>query len=323
MNTVKKEFLNDCPIAFQQLHAVFGFDFCAEYHMEKVNGKYTVNSLLKTAEASGCVLGVDLLIAATKLPTGVYDDYHVFQFFAPGKIWIDFRFPGWNGLDNFGRKCDVDDVRKRTDAETVLIWQNMNALHKPKQNNVDFEQRFRVVEPHYSYGWHSPRYISSIDLRRTDSKGEEITIGSSWYDIHYPLHNYGDLKSIIDKSGYLLVHRRDEWERRAKALRAERAKAAYTATNTTEKVNGLYRELMAYKTEIAAALMNATTYAEVKNVHSALDKYRGLVSLMRDYETFKQRSETKNYASIEDSDAAYNRILNDLNNLRGCNDNAA
>ena len=46
-NTIIKKLLQDSPHAMQDLHQVFGFDFCKPFKILQFTGSYTVNQIRK------------------------------------------------------------------------------------------------------------------------------------------------------------------------------------------------------------------------------------------------------------------------------------
>lgn len=115
---------------------------------------------------------------------------------------------------------------------------------------------------------------------------------------------------IIDKSGYILPKRRGNLKLKAAALRRERAKAAYQATDNAKKVEELRAMVEQKKRELAETIMNATTSEELRK--AAHELYFKFMWTMSEYERFADKTARRDYVSIHAAESAYNHIKEEL-----------
>lgn len=188
------------------------------------------------------------------------------------KIDIDFRCIKHN-VCNFYTKGDFESVRKNPNAETFIIVQH-------------------------------PEYINKIDAEKPVDKSARYTKAPSAgrYNGYYTL----------DKSGYILNGRFEELKRRANALRRDRAKAAYLLTDNSAKVENLRGLIAAKKEQIISELVAAETHEQISAVGKKLDWWRGLGGIVENFERYEAKSANHDYSSIEESERAYNDILEKL-----------
>lgn len=310
MNENAKMLLADSRNAFRGLHLVLGMDFEAPYGIERIKGRYTANQVVKTATAGGYVPG-DLLVILTadrSRPHG-WNAFRLATVTAAGGVEIDYKVP-WvrDGIDNFCAKRYFEEVRKSPEAETFILWQGRQYLKKPAEKVVELVGRFDVVSAQYG-SYNGQRYVDSIELRRRDSKGEKFRreiVGRVYYaGKKYP----ATLEDVFDQSGYYVRARRKDLKRRAAALRAEREKAAFEASDNTDKVLELEKRIRARKAEILRALEAAETAEEIAAVSESLARWKGLAGVVSDFNRFRANVAGKVYKSIADCERAYNDIL--------------
>ena len=301
--------------ALQDLHKIFGFDFCAPYNAYIIQGKYTINQIRKLTSADGYTPENSVTIVCThdKNRAGFYDgNFHLVEIDRYNKIDIDFSYPrSPSNIGIFWAKYQFEDVRKKDTAETIVFCQMLDSLKHPTKKSPDFSERVKVLQArkycHY-YG-EKVKYISGFDFKVLNGKGEKYDYKISRYQFK---EEPTELTSIIDKSGYLLVDRRDNLKRRAQALRAEREKAAADAIDNSAKIE-ILRELLAErKPEIIEQLKRAETSEQVEKVADALNRWRGFGGLLYDFEKLQERETNKEYKSIEQFERAYLNIYNPL-----------
>ena len=120
---------------------------------------------------------------------------------------------------------------------------------------------------------------------------------------------------VYDKSGNNVTERRNELKRRAAALRRERQRAAYLKTDDTAKVQELEKKFAATKAAIISELEKATTPDEFDRVGKKCEGWYGLRWIARSLETYKKRTAARDYTSIDEANAAYAGIFNELEAL--------
>lgn len=312
----KKKLLAVSRNALRGLHELFGYDYCKPYEILHLTGKFTVGQVNRLAASAGYGLRSEIVLL-TRDPerAGYYDSgLRVVEIVGDGfRIEFSRRIPYYSRInDPFGhfyRKADFDDLRKKNTAETWIILQAKEHLRFPTEVKLDLTERFTLGKVDVST--YKGYYVRGVELFRRDGKGEKLdyqTHGNYYYEGMWKPES---VYEIFDKSGWYLRDRREDLKRRADALRAERAKAAYLNTDNADKVKELRALIDRRKAEIVAQLSMASTSEEIDAVREALG-WRGLYGIMRDFESFKENTEARKYSSIERSDAAYNAIKSKL-----------
>ena len=101
-----------------------------------------------------------------------------------------------------------------------------------------------------------------------------------------------------------------ELKEQAKATREARQRAEYLATDNTAKTETLTATIKALKEEIARRVLQATTGEEARALSDSLDIWRnGLGNILGEFADFKDRTARKDFASVAESEKAYNNIM--------------
>ena len=314
---------NSAPHVFRELNALAGFDFEKPFEIVKINGSFTIKKLLKAANAAGFDKA-DNIAALTK-PNNIScfcSDLHFVTIEAGAVENVKFRSPSLyknNGaylsraLQDYYTKGSFEEARKSANAETWLILQKSE--HRTikggkKRESISTADRYNVICTQGATDGHGAHWISSIQLERTTDNGSCIEYKSQPGNFYNPRGWKPEtIDEIIDKSGYLLHDKRENLSRRAAQLRAERAKAAYQATDNADKVRELETLFEAKKKEVARAILAAGNYEEMKEAERLISDYRtGLTWAASDLCRYKERTVQKAYNSIEASTAAYEAI---------------
>ena len=321
-NNVLKGLLKDNKQALRALHSTFNFDFCKPYTALYIEGNFTINQIFKKLDTST----KNRVVVLTQDPENYCfkDEYQAAIIYSSGSFDIEFskRIPYYSGpcrIDDYTRKSDFETTRKHKNIRSYVIAQPVEYLTPDKKHETDYTQRFKYIAPDYKNqertyyaGGNNGFYISNITLQETTSNG---------YKFEYKPAIYGrnneprTISEIIDKSGYIIYKKRDELKRRARALKADREKAAYIQTNNQDKLKELETLIADKKRHIAEALNTATTYEEVKEINKKLDFFHGLSDAMFQLKLMKAREAEKKYSSIESFNNDYNHVINVLNNL--------
>lgn len=317
----KKELLSVHPHALRGLHNIFGFDFQQPHAVLYLKGNYTVKKIEKAAAASGYGEESAIVLLTRSNGRRAWNrDFSVVEI-KNGKAETDFSDAvraSFNyqliPFDYFYCKGSFEEVRKDAGAETYVFLQKREFLKKPEKKPVDFSQRFHLAQVRYSWTSNgNKKYVSSLELYETTTDGKrKVEYGERSRYYAALSDRPEDAGEWIDKSGYLLRDRRENLKRRAAALRAERAKAAFMAADNSAKVEELRGMIEARKNELVQQLQQATTAEAVREVEKALCTWRGLGGIMSDFERFERNSAAKKYASIEEAERVYNGIKNAL-----------
>lgn len=317
----KKELLSVHPHALRGLHNIFGFDFQQPHDVLYMAGNYTVKKIEKAAAAAGYGEESAIVLLTRSNSRRAWNrDFSVVEI-KNGKAETDFSDAvraSFNyqliPFDYFYCKGSFEEVRKDAGAETYVFFQKREYMKKPEKKPVDYSQRFHLAQVRYSWDSNmTKKYVSSLELYETTTDGKrKVEYGERSRYYAALSDRPEDAGEWIDKSGYLLRDRREDLKRRAAALRAERAKAAFMAADNSAKVEELRGMIEARKNELVQQLQQATTAEAVREVEKALGTWRGLGGIMSDFERFERNSAAKKYASIEEADRVYNGIKNAL-----------
>lgn len=310
------------------LNAVFGFDFCAPYHVAEINGKYTVNKIRKAVEAVAPLYAVNrYAFRVVALCSVSYPTYYAGRLYAveitPDGFDVDrargvnqSRFSSSNSFDYCYKKAQFDELRKEESARCFVVVQASEHLRpvqaKPwrREDLMKPGERYDLEKVNtFVYEFGGASYIGGLEMRTRTASGELIRYELPRYSRRdaIPAENVGE---IIDKSGYLLQERRADLKRRADQARAEKQRAAYQETDNREKVETLRNIIGAKRHALAYELEHAETAEDVTTLYKKLRNYgNGFARIVEDFDRFEARTNAKSYPSIEASEKAYSDIL--------------
>lgn len=314
--THTKQLLQEQKNALRALHDILHFDFEKPHTVHYIKGSYTAKKVLALASDTGYY--EPLIAVLTKNKNNYWKDLHLVTIDKYGKIEIDCPAKNYRGnsrIDYFFRKGDFEDIRKKADTETYIIIQSSLDLITPTPETLDRDKRYIYIPSPYERAGdgHGNTYINRIKLQHTGEKGTIFEYGTEPGYYVDRSNRTNDINNIIDKSGYLLQHRRRELKRRAAALRAERQKAAYMETDNTAKIAELAEKIQAAKTRICEALTQAKTADQIHEIGKIL--YWSFARIASDFERYQAKTTEKAYHSIEQSETAYQAIIKSLDEL--------
>lgn len=317
-NIAAAELLSLTPSAFQVMHTAAGMDFEKPYGIIQGNGRFTVNQVTKAATAEGYTPTAKAYIFVR-----VVDEYNTYKknphtaIFTPDGIRLIDRMPciykngKWHAhSDNFYAKSDFEEWRKNEGAEWWLVWQQPEHLQPVRGSSgpLDTSRRYKLNPAPYTHtrggDGKGNSWIRRLSLILTGEQGNKTEVTT--------FNRPTELTDIIDKSGYLLQERREDWKRKAEALRKERAKAEFLTTDNSDKVKDLKEKIAARKNELIAQLQTAATYEEIKQVEEALSYWNGFGDIVHKFETFARMVKEKSFPSVAHCEEAYNLILQKL-----------
>ena len=306
------------PNAVKAIHDAYFIDFCGPLYIFKKSGKFTVNQLLKEAAAAGYIPEDSTIIVCTTDIKYREDRIYTTQITTSrGDIDTDTRFYTYsNGrsiytkIEYYFRKSDFNDYRKQDNIITYVICQRKANAARKNPHEVNYTSRFKVKNISYwGYSSGGPSYIGRIDLIRTDDNGtttEYNDHGRVIWKGHTP--EYTNITEIIDKSGYIVNTKRDELKRRAAALRAERAKAAYIKTDNAAIIAELENLYKKARAAIVKELSAAETVEQYQTISKKLDYFHGIADALAALERLKENDANRAYSSIEKFTAAADAI---------------
>lgn len=310
-----KKLLSEEKNAFRALHDVLHYDFEKPHTIIYLKGAFTVKKMLDFVNAAAHTEPQIALLV--KNPCEYRPKYHLLTVNKFGEIKIEYKIK-WDffyTFDRFHRKSDFEKMRKKADTETFIVVQSAADLVTPKPETLDRDKRYIYIPSarEKSVDGYGNIYINRINLRHTGEKGTifEYKTEPGYYVDRGSRTN--DITDIIDKSGYLLQHRRQELKRRAAALRAERQKAAYMETDNTAKITELVERIQAAKFRIVEKLADATSSEQINEIGRTL--YLPFTRIVSNFERYSKNTAEKAYSSIEKSESAYNEIIKSLDEL--------
>lgn len=291
MNETIKKLLNDEPRALKAINETFHIDWNKPFQAFTIEGKTTINQILK--RVYGCDSNSFILVLNWK-DKGIFSDrYSAALLDSAGNVIIEQGYHHFylNGkkLDTYYRKSDFRDDLKHEDVSPfhIVIVQNKQDLTKPKKPEIDYIERY-MKDPERTYG----NYL----IRLSDG-------------IKFEQYRHDTKENILDKSGYIVEHYKEDLQRRAKKLKADREKAAVDVMDFSKQIEELKIRITAKKLELIEQLKNASTSKEIGAVSDALKTYsNGLASILESYERMIKGVNEKSYASIEDFNRHYNRL---------------
>lgn len=318
--------LNHNRKALRGLHVIAGYDFEKPFSVRRFECPVTVARILKEAGASESMndLCVSLLIHIPKSNDNWYRDFRCVTVDRFGKAeieishaaWVDFR------IDYFSSKSDFEEKRKNPDCVIYAIIQKKEFLRKYTPKAYDLGDRFRLV-PGEERKWTDGKGfhgVSAITVQRMDASGQNLEISRQKIYFGGRVSNEKNLVSVsdfIDKSGYLLPWRRDELKRRALELRKEKEKAAYLQTDNSGKIEEIAARIEKVKKALAGEVLRAVNYDDVCKVARRLGHCKGLASVVNHFELFQNYTVEKRFSSIASSEAKYQEIVKELDELEG------
>ena len=301
------------------VHDCFGIDYNKPFFAASIRGPFTVSKAEKAITAGGIDPRNAENIILIRDPAHSYrNEWRVVTMDGRGGFDIEHRDNYYRmectrrraGFDNYYRKADFNEDRKSGTAEAVIISQHAEHLHKPAEKTLDPAERYKVVNFNLCrYADRNETYISRITLQRTNDHGTRAEIGNTSRVIYRGYWEPATVEDAIDKSGYIVYYRRREWKRRARALRAEREKAAANAADYSNQLAELDRLFQAKKEAAAAAILAASTYEEMTAAGKMVEDYKtGLKWAAYDIERVKDAAENKKFTSPEKARAEFERI---------------
>lgn len=263
------------PRVFRDLHRIVGFDYERPFECYFLEGNFTVNKVLKKLDEVGYTYKDEIILLMRNPRTKYYQDLHLAGI-DRGHVRIDYGNTYFSRLKSISNKGLFEEFRKMPHVETFVIVQHMESIKKPEEKEIDKQGRFKSAP------------------------------------IKYKSRIYGcDEYYSIDKSGYIMDEKRQSLHDRAMKLRASRKKEAYLQVDNTGKIKELQTMIDGCKMRIAAEIRAAQTSGEIMTINKKLG-YFGLEGIMTSFESYKNTEANRGFKSIEESERAYQRIIEKL-----------
>ena len=313
-NTTKNattELLKDNPKAMQFLHDFNGFDFCKPFYVVKTCGPFTVNSI-KKAIGKSSFDGINIVILLKRDGERSKDLY--IAYIEDGKRVRSYTSGDLRNYNAYERGIDYvysigcfEEIRKKETEYIYIIFQSeeyrLPARPQPYEvNQIDTDRRYKLIEarPTYYAGKTGARF-TSITIKDTTKNAEPVDYVFSFIPKYAP-ETVGE---VIDKSGYIIIDRRDELRQRAAKLRAEREKAEYLRQDFSEENKRAREELTKTARKAAEMLSAAAVETDFLRIKNCVDALRWAAYYLEKHE---EKTEKKEFASVD----AFNKSIEDI-----------
>ena len=322
--TITKELFTENKKAFQFLHNANGFDFEKEYFIAKLEGRFTYNMVKKAlAENMTGDYTAAVMLKPDKKHYSNDRLYYIGLDQAAGKFEpLRNAFPYWEyQIDYFFSKGDFEETRKnKTDHIYIIAQKNEYLRTEKKSNSFDPNQRFRYIPSEYGEkcgDGHGNTWINKITLMLLDGSAKRVEY--STYSKYSKDPRPASVSEVIDKSGYLIAHRRRELKNAAAALRAEREKAAALAADFSEKEKEIKTGIDNAKLHLAEMALAIENDDDAKALDKAADSFRWLMFY---YNRHNEKAANKQFSSIAAIESSLNDLQERINKVMGGNENA-
>lgn len=290
--------------AFKYLHENFGFDFKKPFILERGNTSFTINKVWSV------IPHVNYDYTVCVIVSGYTPYYYCVQILSND---FNIELPNKNAFEwktrpeTYYRKADFNRDRKQTLDYFIIAQKKEYCLPivKTRYGNYTFLENVRYTNV-VKNGTYGITFNEPNQGKKTYFSVGNYIYGKSDDIRNNPVHWF-------DKSGYLTYYKREELKRKAKKIREERQKAKYLETDNTNKITEVKAAAEQAKQFIIDKLSSAKIYEEIKNISHVLDW--SFSWIMFDVELFEQRTNNKEYSSIEESENAYNSIINKINKM--------
>lgn len=315
MNRAIKKLYKFNKKSLQAINKTFGIDYNKPFEAITIKGNTTIKQILKKVNNNA------LIIVLTNTPGFHGDKYRAATIDKYEKVAIgndkysDYHFIWNSGIDSYYTIGSFREAIKDITGNTIIITQEKQYLCKSKKSDIDYSNRYQLIPAKYESEYFTYNsngcYISRLNLKDLNSNGRIIEYHTDHWN-----SKTENILDIIDKSGYIIENKRHELKRKARLLKEKREKELYSATNNTERIEALGNLLKGKKDMIAADLKAATTFEQVKNIASKLDRYSdGLTKAYKLYEELKKDDEAKAFRNIDSFESDFTGLTELLNSI--------
>lgn len=286
------------------MHELYDMDFNADFNIVKFTGKFTLNSIKKTINSTD-IDGYNVAVILCDIK--YREDYnYIIKAYNNGFSISHERRVYTRYIDDFYSKGTFEDCRKDNNKTVYVVWQKKELAKKASNKKPDYTQRFCFIR---SIGWSDGRGrhgISQFDVKDMQHNGRKINIKTrdslASTDINY----------YIDKSGYLVEEKKLELKRRAKALKAKRAKQLVDNINFDNEIRNIETELKNINSHICFMLNDVNNYDSIKKVDDIISKLRWFYI---SFDNFREANKNKRFSSVENARYKLNEIIEKLNDI--------
>lgn len=277
-NTLFKEVINEVgKDIFKSIHDKMGFDFCKEFEIVKIEGRFTPSVPFKE-------VGYDRKHSRAVCLTKFSSVRKYYKTYVIDKDGVDnISFSAQNAWSCY-TKTEAKECMDSYSGLSYIILQkdSQRTFKKQRQAVPNIHDRYKVTD---SWTGCSGEYYH-LDLF---CDGKTYSEGA----------NAKSIDEIIDKSGYLVQLSRKALAGRVKDLKAKRLKDAYKLTNNVAEIDKMIEQTLAIKNALCTALMVARTSDEMRKVLDKLSGWHSVRSILEDLERIREREQKKMFDSIE------------------------
>lgn len=320
-NAYIKNLLSINKKAFQFLHDVEGFDFEQPYFIAEKPGKFTVNTVKKAVDGylnpASCKISVFIVPTEASYKNGLYfATLERCKFDGTRKDGVrywDYRVNDRTGdIEYCYGVGDFEDLRKNQTGKIYIIAQDKSYTKEPEAKIFNVSRRYTLDDARKSTDGRGNDYIKSLVLTATDGSGARFTYEP--YNTFYGNEKRSaDIADHIDKSGYLLRPHRFALMERAETLRRTRKQAEADNADYTNEIAELQKRIDATRILLSNAVLNCQDATAARGVSNKMNYFSYALSY---FETFKEKINSKRYASIE-------RINSDIEDIKDKLDHCA
>ena len=307
-NTTKNattELLKYNPKALQFLHDFGGFDFCKPFEVVKTCGTFTANSI-KKAIGKSSFDGLNIVILLKRecertnnLYIAYIEDEKRVRSYTIGDLRNYNAYE--RGIDYEYSIGKFEEIRKKETEYIYIIYQSEeyrmpSRPHPYEVRQIDTGRRYKFIDAGkvvYSYNT-GARFTKIVNIKIKDT----ITNANPVCYVFTIIPKYAPetVGEIIDKSGYIIIDRRDSLKERAAARRAERAKAEYLRQDFREENKRTREELTKTARKAGEMLSNATEETDFICIKNCVYSLRWAAYYLERHE---EKTAKKEFASVE------------------------
>lgn len=294
--------------ALQFLHAAYGFDFEKPFFIKRLEGRFTYNTVTKAIgeKLDGKYKAVILLKPNGEGWQGRLHPVNIKlgKFERPDRQAVkQWRFD----MDEFFSVGDFEKTRKNNTKHVYIIAQVVEHLRLPAEKRINTNGRYKLGQDiRKCSDGRGNHWIDKIPLKPNDGSREGLIYEPFSRFFYEEKTKAGeDINNYIDKSGYLIREKRHDLLTRAKALKAEREKAALLKADFTAEETRVFAKLEEAKKQLADGVLFAKTMEDGARVSRAATRLYFAVSSA---ERYKKRE----FNSIGEKQKALDFLSNDI-----------
>lgn len=198
----------------------------------------------------------------------------------------------------------------RKEQNIYIIYQDAEHEREPKHNpdetyKADIAKRYNLIEARPVYYQSGAKRLQEITIKDKESNARPFKFKFAFV----PAAPYTEAGEIIDKSGYIILTRREDLKRRAAALRAERAKADYLQRDLTEETEKTREELQKAAREAGEQLSAASLESDFERIKECCKMLEEAASNLEHHE---KKTAEKDFASVQKSFNSLQAINNKI-----------